>query len=89
MKKRKNVCEPSAKYNKGLNLSTLANQQSTWREGARADRKAAFRANHRLFCAVQIVLCSQSSPVQKFARSPVPPLPSQSARSARSIQIAF
>lgn len=63
MKKRKNVCEPSAKNNKGLNLSTLANQQSTWREGARADRKAAFRANRRLFCAVQIVLCSQSSPV--------------------------
>ena len=26
---RKNVCEPSAKNNKGLNLSTLANQQST------------------------------------------------------------
>jgi len=42
MKKRKNVCEPSAKNKKGLNLLTLASQQSTWREGARAEEKQPF-----------------------------------------------
>ena len=42
------------------------------REGARADRKAAFRANHRLFCcAVQPIVASPCSPSQSARSAPL------------------